>query len=87
MDLLIAEPLEAEVLQWLQARHDCVYAPRLTEDRKRFGLITGIVLALAVYFFMPSDLDHMLRGTAAIAVLMAAWWMSIGCNCSRSSST
>ena len=37
MDLLIAEPLEAEVLQWLQARHDCVYAPRLTEDRKRFG--------------------------------------------------
>ena len=44
--------------------------------RKRFGLITGIVLALAVYFFMPSDLDHMLRGTAAIAVLMAAWWMS-----------
>ena len=44
--------------------------------RKRFGLITGVVLALAVYFFMPSDLDHMLRGTAAIAVLMAAWWMS-----------
>lgn len=37
MDLLIAEPLEAEVLRWLQARHDCVYAPRLTEDRKRFG--------------------------------------------------
>lgn len=44
--------------------------------RRRFGLITGIVLALAVYFFMPSDLDHMLRGTAAITVLMAAWWMS-----------
>lgn len=44
--------------------------------RKRFGLITGVVLALAVYYFMPSDLDHMLRGTAAIAVLMAAWWMS-----------
>ncbi|MFC3850716.1 SLC13 family permease [Corynebacterium hansenii] len=44
--------------------------------RKRFGLITGLVLSVAVYFFMPSDLDHMLRGTAAIAVLMAAWWMS-----------
>lgn len=44
--------------------------------RKRFGLITGVILALAVYYFMPSDLDHMLRGTAAIAVLMAAWWMS-----------
>ncbi|WP_310461569.1 NAD(P)-dependent oxidoreductase [Sphaerotilus sp.] len=37
MDLLVAEPLEAEVLQWLQTRHDCFYAPRLTEDRKRFA--------------------------------------------------
>ena len=44
--------------------------------RKRTGLAIGVVLALAVYFLMPSDLDHALRGTAAIAVLMAAWWMS-----------
>jgi D-3-phosphoglycerate dehydrogenase / 2-oxoglutarate reductase len=34
MDLLVAEPLEAEVLQWLQVRHDLHYAPRLTDDRK-----------------------------------------------------
>ena len=44
--------------------------------RKRTGLAIGVVLALAVYFLMPSDQDHALRGTAAIAVLMAAWWMS-----------
>lgn len=44
--------------------------------RKRTGLAIGVVAALAVYFLMPSDLDHALRGTAAIAVLMAAWWMS-----------
>lgn len=44
--------------------------------RKRFGLVLGVVLSLAVYFLMPSDLDHMLRGTAAIALLMATWWMS-----------
>jgi D-3-phosphoglycerate dehydrogenase len=37
MDLLVAEPLEAEVLQWLQARHDVFYAPRLTEDRRVFA--------------------------------------------------
>lgn len=37
MDLLVAEPLEAEVLQWLQTRHEVHYAPRLTEDRKRLG--------------------------------------------------
>lgn len=37
MDLLVAEPLEAEVLHWLQARHDLHYAPRLTSDRKHFA--------------------------------------------------
>lgn len=36
MDLLIAEPLEAEVLQWLDARHDIFYAPRITEDLRVF---------------------------------------------------
>ncbi|WP_448850899.1 SLC13 family permease [Corynebacterium sp. 335C] len=44
--------------------------------RKRTGLVIGIVLALLVFFLMPSDLPHNLRATAAIAVLMAAWWMS-----------
>lgn len=37
MDLLVAEPLEAEVLHWLQARHDVHYAPRLADDRKRLA--------------------------------------------------
>lgn len=32
MDLLIAEPLEAEVLDWLDARHELFYAPRLAQD-------------------------------------------------------
>lgn len=32
MDLLIAEPMEAEVLQWLQARHRVRYAPELARD-------------------------------------------------------
>jgi D-3-phosphoglycerate dehydrogenase len=34
MDLLIVEPLEAEVLQWLDARHELFYAPRLAQDRR-----------------------------------------------------
>jgi D-3-phosphoglycerate dehydrogenase / 2-oxoglutarate reductase len=33
MDLLVVEPLEAEVLQWLDARHDLFYAPDLPQDR------------------------------------------------------
>jgi D-3-phosphoglycerate dehydrogenase len=36
MDLLIVEPLEAEVLQWLDARHELFYAPRLPQDRPVF---------------------------------------------------
>ncbi|MCK6425284.1 MAG: phosphoglycerate dehydrogenase [Burkholderiaceae bacterium] len=36
MDLLIAEPLEAEVLEWLDARHELFYAPRLMHDRQVF---------------------------------------------------
>ncbi|MFM2053116.1 MAG: hypothetical protein RL456_1153 [Pseudomonadota bacterium] len=34
MDLLIAEPLEAEVLQWLDTRHDVFHAPRIAEDAR-----------------------------------------------------
>jgi D-3-phosphoglycerate dehydrogenase / 2-oxoglutarate reductase len=37
MDLLVAEPLEAEVLHWLQTRHEVHYAPRLADDRKRLA--------------------------------------------------
>lgn len=36
MDLLVAEPLEAEVLEWLDARHEVFYAPRITEDPRVF---------------------------------------------------
>ncbi|MEY8877880.1 MAG: NAD(P)-dependent oxidoreductase [Leptothrix sp. (in: b-proteobacteria)] len=38
MDLLIAEPLEAEVLQWLDARHDLFYAPRLASQERHLFL-------------------------------------------------
>ena len=36
MDLLIVEPLEAEVLQWLDARHELFYAPHLSRDYQAF---------------------------------------------------
>lgn len=34
MDLLIVEPLEAEVLRWLDARHELFYSPWLPGDRR-----------------------------------------------------
>ena len=36
MDLLIVEPLEPEVLQWLQERHRVRYAPELARDPRAF---------------------------------------------------
>lgn len=36
MDLLIVEPIETEVLHWLQQRHQVRYAPELARDPRRF---------------------------------------------------
>lgn len=36
MDLLIVEPLEAQVLRWLQQRHPTRYAPELARDPRAF---------------------------------------------------
>ena len=45
MDLLIAEPLEAEVLQWLDARHNGYDEPfGLTHRRRLFLTADGLEL-------------------------------------------
>ena len=44
--------------------------------RKRIGLALGVVAAVVVYLVMPQDVAQPARATAAIAVLMAAWWMT-----------
>ena len=36
MDLLIVEPLDPEVLDWLSMRHAVVYAPHLAHDPHEF---------------------------------------------------
>ncbi len=40
------------------------------------GFAIGLVLALVIYFVMPADVAHEAKVTAAIAVLMGAWWMT-----------
>ncbi|MEX8495475.1 NAD(P)-dependent oxidoreductase [Sphaerotilus sp.] len=69
MDLLVAEPLEAEVLQWLQTRHELHYAPRLTEDRKRFGE----ALAQARAVILPAQI-----AVNARVLARAPWLRAIG---------
>jgi D-3-phosphoglycerate dehydrogenase len=67
MDLLVAEPLEAEVLQWLQARHDLFYAPRLTEDRR----VLADALAQARTAMLPAQIPVNARVLAQAPSLRA----------------
>ena len=44
--------------------------------RRWIGLAAGLVIALLVFAVMPADVAHNARLTAAVAVLMAIWWMT-----------
>ncbi|WOF23488.1 DASS family sodium-coupled anion symporter [Microbacterium betulae] len=44
--------------------------------RQWTGFAVGIVGAVLAYLLMPEDVGHPARLTAAVAVLMAAWWMT-----------
>jgi phosphoglycerate dehydrogenase-like enzyme len=48
MDVLVVEPLDAEVLQWLAARHGVRYAPELAQDPMSFRAALGRVQAIVI---------------------------------------
>ncbi|WEV76906.1 DASS family sodium-coupled anion symporter [Janibacter cremeus] len=43
---------------------------------RRWGMLAGVVGALAVYWLMPGDAPSAARVTAGTAVLMGIWWMT-----------
>lgn len=47
-----------------------------TTRRRWIGFFGGIILAVAVFYAMPADLEHSPKVTAATAVLMGVWWMT-----------
>ena len=52
-------------------------AEELSQHRRRWiGFGVGLVLAALVFLVMPADVEHNARLTAAVAVLMAVWWMT-----------
>jgi phosphoglycerate dehydrogenase-like enzyme len=55
MDLLIVEPLEDEVTQWLGARHTIRYAPELARDPRAFRQALYNVRALIIPPSVPLD--------------------------------
>ncbi|MBB4934206.1 sodium-dependent dicarboxylate transporter 2/3/5 [Lipingzhangella halophila] len=44
--------------------------------RRRVGLVLGLALAVVVYLVLPDSLSGDGRRTAAVATLMAVWWMT-----------
>ncbi|MBL0727742.1 D-isomer specific 2-hydroxyacid dehydrogenase family protein [Piscinibacter sp. HJYY11] len=55
MDILIIEPLENEVMQWLAARHSVRYAPELARDPRDFRQSLYNVRALILPSFVALD--------------------------------
>lgn len=65
MDLLIVEPLEEEVIQWLAARHRVTVAPELMRDARGFRLALREVRALLLPPTLALD-AHALRHAPAL---------------------
>ncbi|GAA2084510.1 DASS family sodium-coupled anion symporter [Aeromicrobium halocynthiae] len=63
---------ERETSEGMQATSD----PPGTFRRRMIGLVAGPVLAVLLYLVLPDDLGHAGALTAAIAILMATWWMT-----------
>ncbi|WP_152347968.1 SLC13 family permease [Brevibacterium sp. CFH 10365] len=40
------------------------------------GFLLGLIFSSLIYAIMPADVGHAAKLTAAVAVLMAAWWMT-----------
>jgi D-3-phosphoglycerate dehydrogenase len=55
MDILIIEPLEAEVMQWLAARYSVRYAPELVRDPREFRQSLYNVRALVLPSLLALD--------------------------------
>ena len=68
MDVLIVEPLDGNVLQWLLARHTVQYAPELANDPQ--GFKTALATARAIVIPPSVTFDaHAVRAAPALMVV------------------
>ncbi len=68
VDLLIVEPLEEEVVQWLARRHRVIVAPELMRDPRRFRLALRDVQALMLPTTLALD-AHALRHAPSLCAV------------------
>lgn len=52
------------------------HSPPARTPAARIGLIAGPLLALALFVWPPAGFDRPLAGMAAVAMLMAVWWIT-----------
>ena len=74
MDLLIVEPLDGNVFQWLSARHDVLYAPELAGDPQGFRR----ALATARAIIIPPSVTLDARAVQAALALQVVGRLSSG---------
>jgi D-3-phosphoglycerate dehydrogenase / 2-oxoglutarate reductase len=74
MDVLIVEPLDADVLQWLQSRHSVRWAPQLAHDPRAFRLSLRAVRAMV----LPPSVAVDAQTLAAAPLLCAVGRLSVG---------
>ncbi len=68
MDLLIVEPLDPEVLQWLQSRHAVHYEPALAQDPRAFRRALVKARAAIIPPSVALDVDALLMASRLRAV-------------------
>ena len=68
MELLIVEPLDPEVLDWLSMRHAVVYAPHLAHDPPEFRAALGSVRSLVLPPSVAVDAGVLLAAPRLLAV-------------------
>ena len=71
----MAEQTSSPAIELSVGDQDRGLTPR-ARDYKFTGLSLGVVLALAMWFLLPDSLGHDIRVTAAVAVLIGAWWIT-----------
>lgn len=68
MDVLIVEPLDPEVLDWLSARHGVRYAPELAQDPRAFRKAMWQARAVLIPPSVPLDNDALLQAPMLRAI-------------------
>ena len=70
------DPTKGQEIDFQSPGERAPAVPAKTNYVRWGGLFAGLLIGFAVFFLLPAEIPHNARLTAAIALLMAAWWMT-----------